>query len=94
MRLPVDFASDDEYNYRRMDSVCMESKCFEAENCSVDTVNLDVTAVFVLISSSTHDNGAVCNYASRLLNSQAAMERKKPSLPFLLKAIKSSSLAV
>lgn len=53
-----------------------------------DTVNLDVTAVFALISSLTHPGGCGYHFESSLLNAQAALERKKPALAPLLKIIK------
>lgn len=88
VKLPVDFAScgsDDIYDSTASFS---DDECLKAEDYVVDTVNLDISAVFALISSLTHRNGANYDYASRLLNAQAALERKKPALPPLLKAIK------
>ncbi|VDN20213.1 unnamed protein product [Gongylonema pulchrum] len=73
---------------------CAESRHCAIEGSSVDTINLDVTAVFVLISSLTHENGAQYDYDSQLLNAQAAQERKKPALPLLLKAIKDKRLII
>uniref|UniRef100_A0A914RWR2 DUF1308 domain-containing protein n=1 Tax=Parascaris equorum TaxID=6256 RepID=A0A914RWR2_PAREQ len=52
-----------------------------------DTVNLDVTAIFALISSLTHPGGCGYHFESSLLNAQAALERKKPALAPLLKII-------
>lgn len=81
-------------NFALCDDACdstqsfFEDECLKPEGCVINTVNLDISSVFVLISSLTHGNGANYNYASRLLNDQAALERKKPALPPLLKVIK------
>ncbi|CAG9535357.1 unnamed protein product [Cercopithifilaria johnstoni] len=95
VKLPVDFASyDSDDIYDSTPPPFLEDECLIAENCVVDTVNLDISSVFALISSLTHGNGANYNYASRLLNAQAVLERKKPALPPLLKAIKDTKLII
>ncbi|VDM42905.1 unnamed protein product [Toxocara canis] len=57
-----------------------------------DMVNLDVTAVFVLISSLTHPGGCNYRFESNLLNAQAVLERKKPALAPLLSVIEGKKL--
>lgn len=57
------------------------------ESNDLNTVNLDVTAVFVLISSLTNGDGTKYQYSSKLLNSQAALEAKKPALLPLKRAL-------
>uniref|UniRef100_A0A915AQH5 DUF1308 domain-containing protein n=1 Tax=Parascaris univalens TaxID=6257 RepID=A0A915AQH5_PARUN len=59
-----------------------------------DTVNLDVTAIFALISSLTHPGGCGYHFESSLLNAQAALERKKPALAPLLKVIEGKKLII
>ncbi|VDN21565.1 unnamed protein product [Gongylonema pulchrum] len=96
VKLPVDFSLHDACSdmLKGLETRCVESRHCEIEGSSVDTINLDVTAVFVLISSLTHENGAQYDYDSQLLNAQAAQERKKPALPLLLKAIKDKRLII
>ncbi|EFO21331.1 expressed sequence [Loa loa] len=87
VKLPLDFASYDSDEIYDNTKSFSEDECLKDECCVVDAVNLDISTVFALISSLTHENGANYNYTSRLLNAQAALERKKPVLPPLLKAI-------
>ncbi|KAK5977880.1 hypothetical protein GCK32_017455, partial [Trichostrongylus colubriformis] len=50
-------------------------------------INLDVSAVFVLISNMTHENGTNHEFDSVLLSQQAEMERKNPARKQLLSQI-------
>ncbi|KHJ77113.1 hypothetical protein OESDEN_23267 [Oesophagostomum dentatum] len=50
-------------------------------------INLDVSAVFVLISNLTHENGTNHLFGSVLLTHQAEMERKNPARKQLLSQI-------
>ncbi|CAJ0608531.1 unnamed protein product [Cylicocyclus nassatus] len=50
-------------------------------------INLDVSAVFVLISNMTHENGTNHLFDSVLLTQQAEMERKNPARKQLLSQI-------
>ncbi|EYB84067.1 hypothetical protein Y032_0323g2481 [Ancylostoma ceylanicum] len=50
-------------------------------------INLDVSAVFVLISNLTHENGTNHLFDSVLLTQQAEMERKNPARKQLLSQI-------
>ncbi|XGW12018.1 hypothetical protein V3C99_013024 [Haemonchus contortus] len=50
-------------------------------------INLDVSAVFVLISNMTHENGTNHVFDSVLLSQQAEMERKTPARKQLLSQI-------
>ncbi len=52
-----------------------------------DTINLDITAVFVMVSALTHPGGANFKFCEPLLDSQAVIERQSPALPLVLKAI-------
>lgn len=88
VKLPVDFALYDSDYIQHSTGSFSKNKCQKVEDCVVDTINLDITSVFALISSLTHKNGSDYNYTSRLLNAQAASERKKPVLPLLLEVIK------
>uniref|UniRef100_A0A0R3QKR9 WD repeat domain-containing protein 83 n=1 Tax=Brugia timori TaxID=42155 RepID=A0A0R3QKR9_9BILA len=94
VKLPTDFSAYDSDDIYDCPSSFPEDKCLNVNDCIVHTVNLDISTVFALISSLTHKNGANYNYASRLLNAQAALERKKPALPPLLKAIKGAKLII
>ncbi|VDK77517.1 unnamed protein product [Litomosoides sigmodontis] len=92
VKMPVDFASCN----HTCDSTLsfLEDECQKPKSYAINTVNLDIGSVFTLISSLTHGNGANYNYTSRLLSAQAALERKKPALPPLLKAIKDTKLII
>uniref|UniRef100_A0A915PV94 DUF1308 domain-containing protein n=1 Tax=Setaria digitata TaxID=48799 RepID=A0A915PV94_9BILA len=99
VKLPVDFALNDTYDnindiYDSNDPYFSTNECLKVEDSVVDTINLDISAVFALVSSLTHGNGANYNYTSQLLNAQAALERKKPTLPPLLKAIQGRKLII
>uniref|UniRef100_A0A1I8EIV2 DUF1308 domain-containing protein n=1 Tax=Wuchereria bancrofti TaxID=6293 RepID=A0A1I8EIV2_WUCBA len=94
VKLPIDFSAYDSDDIYDSTASFSEEKCLNANDCIVHTVNLDISTVFALISSLTHKNGANYNYTSRLLNAQAALERKKPVLPPLLKAIKGVKLII
>ena len=76
------------------DEMCYESDsgddcCAEVSPLehSSDVLNLDITAVFALISALTHGNGANFRFVSSMLNAQAGYERENPVLPGLLKVI-------
>lgn len=88
VKLPTDFPSYDDDDIYDSTPCFLENECLKAEDCVINTINLDISSVFALISSLTHRNGTNYNYASPLLNAQAALERKKPALPPLLKTIK------
>lgn len=55
-----------------------------------DSINLDITAVFVMVSALTHPGGANFKFREPLLDSQAAIERQNPALPPVLRAIEGS----
>ncbi|ETN71289.1 hypothetical protein NECAME_14279 [Necator americanus] len=57
------------------------------EQQSAPPINLDVSAVFVLISNLTHENGTNHLFDSVLLTQQAEMERKNPARKQLLSQI-------
>ncbi|RCN43990.1 hypothetical protein ANCCAN_10017 [Ancylostoma caninum] len=57
------------------------------ENQKSPPINLDVSAVFVLISNLTHENGTNHLFDSVLLTQQAEMERKNPARKQLLSQI-------
>ncbi|CAB3405659.1 unnamed protein product [Caenorhabditis bovis] len=57
-------------------------------------VNLDVSAVFVLISNMTHGGGANHRFASPLLEMQAVQEREKPAKPALERIMKDKQLLI
>ncbi|VDK74383.1 unnamed protein product [Cylicostephanus goldi] len=57
------------------------------ENQKEPPINLDVSAVFVLISNMTHENGTNHLFDSVLLTQQAEMERKNPARKQLLSQI-------
>uniref|UniRef100_A0A0N4UDB1 DUF1308 domain-containing protein n=1 Tax=Dracunculus medinensis TaxID=318479 RepID=A0A0N4UDB1_DRAME len=60
----------------------------------IDTVNFDVSAVFVLISSMTEENGTNYRFRSSLLEMQAEEERKLPARPMLIEAMKDKRLII
>ncbi|KAM3718315.1 UPF0415 protein [Dirofilaria immitis] len=95
VKLPADFAlydNDDTYDDKILPF--SEQECLKTEDCIINTVNLDISTVFALISSLTHGNGANYNYSSKLLNAQAALEKMKPALPPILKVIKDTRMII
>ncbi|CAD6192148.1 unnamed protein product [Caenorhabditis auriculariae] len=50
-------------------------------------INLDVSAVFVLVSNLTHEGGTNHRFSSKLLTQQAEMEREQPARRNLLEKI-------
>uniref|UniRef100_A0A0R3RGX4 DUF1308 domain-containing protein n=1 Tax=Elaeophora elaphi TaxID=1147741 RepID=A0A0R3RGX4_9BILA len=94
VKLPADFALYDSDNVHNSVAFPLEGKCSKAEDCVIDTINLDISSVFALVSSLTHGNGANYNYTSHLLNAQAALERKRPVLPLLLCTIRDKKLII
>ncbi|KAE9413578.1 hypothetical protein Angca_008539, partial [Angiostrongylus cantonensis] len=57
-------------------------------------VNLDVSAVFVLISNLTHEHGTDHMFDSTLLTQQAEMEKKNPARKQLLSQIEGRELII
>uniref|UniRef100_A0A914XS49 DUF1308 domain-containing protein n=1 Tax=Plectus sambesii TaxID=2011161 RepID=A0A914XS49_9BILA len=58
------------------------------------TINLDITAVFVMVSALTHAGGANFKFREPLLDSQAVIERQKPALPPVLNAVQGKRLII
>ncbi|VDM97456.1 unnamed protein product [Thelazia callipaeda] len=92
VKLPADFDLSDGDTCGNCSPCFLENSSPEME--TMNAVNLDISSVFVLISSLTHGSGANLTYSSRLLNAQATLEREKPALPFLLKVIDGKRLLI
>lgn len=78
------------------DSECEGSYSEDDEILSYEqgnhTLNLDITAIFALISALTHENGANFRFQSSMLNEQAEFERKSPVLPGILRIMEGKKL--
>lgn len=87
--LPEDWDSDsyssDSCSSEVLELEKRESSVFHGESSYSQVLNLDITAVFALISALTHGDGAKFHFASSMLNDQARSERKSPVLPRLMK---------
>ncbi|VDD92272.1 unnamed protein product [Enterobius vermicularis] len=86
--LPEDWDSDS------YSSDSCSSEVLELEKRESSVLNLDITAVFALISALTHGDGAKFHFASSMLNDQARSERKSPVLPRLMKMMEGKKVII
>ncbi|CAI4224433.1 unnamed protein product [Auanema sp. JU1783] len=71
-----------------------DSETEQGDRTASPPINLDVSAVFVLVSNLTHSKGTEHKFNSTLLTSQAEMERKKPARVELLNLMKDRELLI